>query len=149
MPARKTIGRVDDCSLQWFGAFGAFSGKEDIMNQEKSAITAARMINCVDDRHQRLFIDGLLAGLSEARRLQWMQLVCEMTYPDLVWKDLEGWLEKKFGRDPRKTPREVASLCRRRFRMNPKTLPFLVRIAQKVKLRVRARMRRHPELKKI
>lgn len=149
MPARKTIGRVDDCSLQRFGAFGAFSGKEDTMNQEKCAITAARMLNCVDDRHQRLFNDGLLARLSEARRLQWMQLVCEMTYPELVWKDLEAWLEKKFGRDPRKTPREVASLCRRRFRMNPKTLPFLVRIAQRVKLRVRARLRRHPELKKI
>src|SRR3990170_4991336 len=104
MPARKPNGRADDCSLQRFGAFGTLSGKEDIMNQEKSAITAARMINCVDDHHQRLFIDGLLAGLSEARRLQWMQLVCEMAYPDLVWKDLEAWLEKKFGRDPRKTP---------------------------------------------
>ena len=120
MPARKTIGRADDCSLQRFGAFGTFSGKEDIMNQEKSAITAARMINCVDDRHQRLFIDGLLVVLSEARRLQWMQLVCEMTYPDLVWKDLEAWMEKKFCRDTGKAPREVASLCRRRFGMNPK-----------------------------
>lgn len=149
MPARKTIGRVDDCYLQWFGAFVAFGEKEDTMDQEKCAITAARMIKSVDDHHQKLFIDGLLAGLSEARRLQWMQLVCEMTYPDLVWKDLEAWLEKKFGRDQRKTPREVASLCRRRFRMNPKTLPFLVRVAQKVKLRVRARLRRHPELKKI
>lgn len=149
MPARKTIGRVDDCSIQRFGVFGAFSGKEDIMNQEKSAITAARMIKSVDDHHQKLFIEGLLAGLSEAKRLQWMQLVCEMTYPDLVWKDLEVWLEKKLGRDPRKTPREAASLCRRRFGMNPKTLPFLVETAQRVKLRVRTRMRRHPELKKI
>ena len=118
------------------------------MNQEKCAITAARMLNCVDARHQRLFIDGLLAELSEARRLQWMQLVCEMTYPDLVWKDLEAWLEKKVGRDPRKTPREVASLCRRYFGMNPKTLPFLVKTAQRVKLRIMTRKRRHPELKK-
>ena len=40
------------------------------MNQEKCAITAARMIKSVDDHHQKLFIEGLLAGFSEAKRLQ-------------------------------------------------------------------------------
>ena len=114
------------------------------MNQEKCAITAARMIKSVDDHHQKLFIEGLLAGFSEAQRLQWMQLVCEMTYPDLVWNDLEMLMEKKFEKDMKKTPLDVASLCRRRFGMSPKTLPFLVKVAQGVKLRVRTRMRRHP-----
>ena len=114
------------------------------MNQEKSAITAAKMINCVDDRHQRLFIEDLLAELSESQRLQWMQLVCEMTYPDLVWDDLEALMEKNFEKDMKKTPSDVASLCQRHFEMSHKTLPFLVKVAQRVKLRVRTRMRRHP-----
>ena len=115
------------------------------MTQEKNAITAARMIKSVDDHHQKLFIEGLLAGLSEAQRLQWMQLVCEMTYPDLVWSDLEALMEKNFEKDMKKTPSDVASLCRRHFEMSPKTLPFLVKVAQRVKLRVRTRMRRHPD----
>src|SRR3990172_12279002 len=115
------------------------------MNQEKCAITAARMIKSVDDHHQKLFIEGLLAGLSEAQRLQWMQLVCEMTYPDLVWDDLEALMEKNFEKDMKKTPSDVASLCQRHFGMSPKTLPFLVKVAQRVKLRVRTRMRRHPD----
>ena len=114
------------------------------MNQEKCAITAARMIKSVDDHHQKLFIEGLLAGFSEAQRLQWMQLVCEMTYPDLVWDDLEALMEKNFEKDMKKTPSDVASLCQRHFEMSPKTLPFLVKVAQRVKLRVRTRMRRHP-----
>lgn len=115
------------------------------MNQEKCAITAAMMIKSVDDHHQKLFIEGLLAGFSEAQRLQWMQLVCEMTYPDLVWNDLEMLMEKNFEKDMKKTPSDVASLCRSHFGMSPKTLPFLVKVAQGVKLRVRTRMRRHPD----
>ncbi len=115
------------------------------MNQEKCAITAARMIKSVDDHHQKLFIEGLLAGFSEVQRLQWMQLVCEMTYPDLVRSDLEALMEKKFEKDMKMLPLDVAYLCRRRFGMSPKTLPFLVKVAQGVKLRVRTRMRRHPD----
>lgn len=115
------------------------------MNQEKCALTAARMIKSVDDHHQKLFVEGLLAGLSEAQRLQWMRLVCEMTYPDLVWSDMELLMEKNFEKDMKKAPRDVASLCRRHFGMSPKTLPFLVKVAQRVKLRVRARIRRHPD----
>lgn len=119
------------------------------MNQEKCAATAARMLNSVDDRYQKLFIEDFLANLSEANRLQWLQWVCEMAYPDIVWMDLEVWLEKKFMRDMGKAPREVASLCRRRFGMSPKTLPFLTRIAQRTKLRVRTRIRRHPDRQQI
>lgn len=119
------------------------------MNQEKCAVTAARMLNCVNDRHQKLFIEDFLANLSETERLRWLQWVCEMAYPDIVWKDLEAWLEKKYKRDMGKAPQEVASLCRRRFGMSPKTLPFLIRIAQRIKLRVRTRIRRHPGLHQI
>lgn len=119
------------------------------MNQEKCAVTATRMLNCVNDRHQKLFIEDFLADLSETERLRWLQRVCEMAYPDIVWKDLDAWLEKKFKRDMGKAPREVASLCRRRFGMSPKTLPFLIRIAQRVKLRVRTRIRRYPGMHQI
>ena len=115
------------------------------MNQEKCAITAARMIKSVDDHHQKLFIEGFLAGISESQFLQWVEWVCELTYPDLVWSDLEMLMEKKFEKDIKKTPLDVASLCRRRFGMSPKTLPFLVKVAQGVKLRVSTRMRRHPD----
>ena len=114
------------------------------MNQEKCAITAARMIKSVDDHHQKLFIEGLLAGFSEAQRLQWMQLVCEMTYPDLVWNDLEMLMEKKFDRDLKKTPMGVASMCRHYFGINPKMMPFLIKTAQRIKMRVRMRRYRHP-----
>lgn len=114
------------------------------MNQEKCAITAARMIKSVDDHHQKLFIEGLLAGLSEAQRLQWMQLVCEMSYPDLVWNDLEMLMEKKFEKDMKKTPMGVASMCRHYFGINPKMMPFLIKTAQRIKMRVRMRRCRHP-----
>lgn len=45
--------------------------------------------------------------------------------------------------DMKKTLIVVASMCRHYFGINPKMMPFLIKTAQRIKMRVRMRRRRH------
>jgi hypothetical protein len=47
--------------------------------------------------------------------------------------------------DMKKTPIGVASMCRHYFGINLKMMPFLIKTAQRIKMRVRMRRRRHPK----
>lgn len=60
--------------------------------------------------------------------------------------ELERWMEGQFKRDMKMRPRTFASMGANYFRINSKMMPFIMRIAQRVKRRVRMRiLRNHPE----
>ena len=90
-------------------------------------------------------MEGFLRGFGEKDRSRLVQWVCHYAYPRTRWSKVERWMEGQFRRDMNKTPRKTAFIAVSYFRINPKMLPFLIKTAQRVKLRVRARRRLHPE----
>lgn len=54
-------------------------------------------------------------------------------------------MEKIFTQDMKKTPMGVAYMCCQVFAIDPNMIPSLIKIAQRVKQRIRTRQRRHPE----
>jgi len=99
----------------------------------------------LDDSLQRAFVESLFGAFGEKERFRFVQWVCHCAYPKTRWSKVERWMEGQFRRDMSKTPRKTASIAINYFRINPKMLPFLIKTAQRIKLRVRARRRLHPE----
>ncbi len=56
--------------------------------------------------------------------------------------EIEGWMEKVFENDMTLTPGRVAHMAKNNFRMPGTMLPFLKRLARKVKERIRLRRRK-------
>lgn len=99
----------------------------------------------LDEPLQRAFVESLFGAFGEKERSRLVQWVCHCAYPKTRWSKVERWMEGQFRRDMSKTPRKTASIALNYFRINPKMLPFLIKTAQRIKLRVRARRRLHPE----
>ena len=99
----------------------------------------------LEESSRRVFVENLFDAFGEKERSRLVQWVCHCAYPKTRWSKVERWMEGQFRRDMNKTPRKTASVAVSYFRINPKMLPFLIKTAQRVKLRVRARRRLHPE----
>lgn len=104
----------------------------------------ARYVIRLDEVHQRHFIATLFACFSEKDRLKRFEWVSHSVYPKNKWLKINNWMEKIFTKDMKKTPMGVATMCRHYFGINPKMMPFLIKTAQRIKMRVRMR-RRHPK----
>lgn len=105
----------------------------------------ARIISRLDEVDQRHFIDTLFGCFNEEERLKRFEWVSHLVYPKSKWLKNNTWMEKVFAQDMKKTPKKVAIMCRHFFGINPKMTPCLIKTAQRVKLRIRARRRLHPE----
>lgn len=99
----------------------------------------------LDESSRQAFVEGLFGAFDEKKRFRLFQWVCHCAYPQTRWSKVERWMEGQFRRDMNKTPSRVASTGINYFRINAKMLPFFIKMAQRVKLRVRARRRLHPE----
>ena len=104
----------------------------------------ARYVIRLDEVHQRHFIATLFECFSEKERLKRFEWVSHSVYPKSKWLKINNWMEKIFTQDMKKTPMGVASMCRHYFGINPKMMPFLIKTAQRIKMRVRMRRYRHP-----
>ena len=114
-------------------------------NLKERAGRIARYVARLDEVHQRHFIAIRFECFSEKERLKRFEWVSHLVYPKSKWLKINNWMEKAFTQDMKKTPKVVATMCRHCFGINPKMMPFLVKTAQRVKLRIRARRRLHPE----
>lgn len=99
----------------------------------------------LDKASRQVFVESLFGSFGEKDRSRLVQWVFHCAYPKTRWSKVERWMEGQFRRDMNKTPRKTALIAISYFRINPKMLPFLIKTAQRVKLRVRARRRLHPE----
>ena len=98
-----------------------------------------------DESLRRAFVEGLFKAFGEKERSSLVQWVCHCAYPKTKWIKVERWMEGQFRRDMNKTPSRVASTAVNYFRINSKMMPFLIKMAQRIKMRIRTRRRRHPE----
>lgn len=99
----------------------------------------------LDMEGQRLFLDGLMSGLDEKRRLQWFSWVSYLVYPRSRWQKIDEWMERRFKTNLDWTPRKMASVCRNYLRIDSRMFPLLIKIAQRVKSRVYMQVRRRHE----
>jgi len=113
--------------------------------ENKKIVNLVHSVAELDGSSQRAFVESLFDAFGEKERFRLFQWVCHYVYPKMKWSKVERWMEGQFRRDMNKTPRKIAYVAVSYFRINPKMLPFLIKTAQRVKLRVRARRRLHPE----
>jgi len=57
------------------------------------------------------------------------------------WRKIKAWMDGRFQKDMALTPLRVAHLCIYYHKINSKMLPFLIVTAQKIKNRVRHRIK--------
>jgi len=112
---------------------------------EKKILQMAEAIEALGPGHQWFLLKTLFAGFGIKKRIQWFNWVCCLTYPKEKWRKLERWMEGMFRRDMKRTPRMVASMGANYLKININMMPFLIKMAQRVKHRVRMRIRNHPE----
>ena len=112
--------------------------KEKVTNLVQSAVE-------LDEHSRREFLEGFFNAFGERERFRLFQWVCYCLYPRTKWIKVERWMEGQFRRDMNKTPSRVASTAVNYFRINSKMMPFLIKMAQRIKMRIRTRRRRHPE----
>jgi len=92
-------------------------------NLRERAGRFARYVIRLDEVHQRHFIATLFEWVSYS------------VYPKSKWLKINNRMEKVFTQDMKKTPMGVATMCRHYFRINPKMMPFLIKTAQRIKMR--------------
>lgn len=99
----------------------------------------------LDESSRLAFVESLFGALGKKKRERLVQCVCHCAYPKTRWSKVERWMEGQFRRDMTRVPRKMAYIAMSYFRINPKMLPFLIKTAQRIKVRVRARRRLQPE----
>lgn len=99
----------------------------------------------LNESSRQAFVEGLFEALGDKERSRLVQCVCHCAYPKTRWSKVERWMEGQFRRDMTRVPRKTAYIAMSYFKINPKMMPFLIKTAQRIKLRVRARRRLHPE----
>lgn len=112
---------------------------------DKKILQIIEEVKALDNSLQRDLLEALFAGFGRKDRLRWFNLICHFMYPKSKWQKIERWMEGQFRRDIVRTPRMVASMAVNYFRINSKMMPFLIKMAQRVKHRIRMRVRNHPE----
>jgi hypothetical protein len=99
--------------------------------------------------HDRYCLHGL--WLKEMRRdMEFFKRICEQTQREFeialkggfIKPGLEFWMETRIRKAPSLTPKRVAYECCYYKRVDRKMMPFLIRLAQRVKRRVVMRKRR-------
>lgn len=115
------------------------------LNQEKYVATVIRLVKGLNAPFQRVFLKALFDGVSEKKRVQWLEWTCHAMYPETRWIKLDRWMEGMFKGDINRSPSKVASMGINYFSMRSNMYPFLVKMAQRIKCRVLMRQRRHPE----
>jgi hypothetical protein len=115
----------------------------------KVAIFAAWMNSEKDVKLKRtLFVSWMTAERGDQKFLKGICLKAAAVYVTRGFargntSEIEGWMEKVFENDMTLTPGKVAHMAKNNFRMPEAMLPFLKRLARKIKERIRLRRRKN------
>jgi hypothetical protein len=98
--------------------------------------TAAKEISALPIQGQRQFVKALASHIGAQDEII-MELIETMLSKTQKYHDITRWMEKRFEKDMTLTPKRVAEECVYYRRVNSKMMPLLIKIAQKVKNRIR------------
>jgi len=90
-----------------------------------------------EEKHE--LVRSLLSRFSEEEQERWFRWVRDEVHPEQKWLKVERWMESQFMADKTIKPMKVARMAIHYFRANSNMGPFFVKMAQKVKKRVRMR----------
>src|SRR5208283_4077948 len=99
----------------------------------------AAEISVMSEKDQMEFLKIVIGYLSDASREKWMHKVMTLAQPQKRWLKVENWMESRFAKDFSLTPRKAASVALHYMKIDSRMAPLMIKIAQKVKNRVRMR----------
>ncbi len=115
--------------------------------QRKFISRIAAEISVMSEKNQMEFLKIVIDYLPEASREKWMHKVMTLAQPHQKWLKVEKWMEARFAKNFSLTPRKAASVALHYMKMDSRMAPLMIKIAQKVKNRVRMRNSRKEVIK--
>ena len=110
--------------------------------QRKFISRIAAEISVMSEKDQMEFLKTVINYLPEESRVKWVHKMMTLVQPHKKWLKVEKWMEARFAKDFSLTPRKAASVALHYMKMDSRMAPLMIKIAQKVKNRVRMRKRR-------
>ena len=107
--------------------------------QRKFISGIAAEISVMSEKDQMEFLKIVIDYLPEESREKWMHKVMTLAQPQKRWLKVENWMESRFAKDFSLTPRKAASVALHYMKIDSRMAPLMIKIAQKVKNRVRMR----------
>lgn len=89
------------------------------------------------DQHR--FLDELFSHLPPQRRMELAERTMHLTMPRSRWMEIEDWMERRIAKKYDMTPNQLAGVCMNYMKIDHKMRPLMVKLARKVKDRVRKR----------
>jgi len=89
---------------------------------------------------QKSFIRELFSNISSNRKKMLFETAAYLTCPSSRWVEIGKWMEKRFIKDMRRTPYQVAMMCLNYTKMDTKMKPLFIKLARQAKDRVRKRI---------
>jgi len=117
----------------------ADSNNREIFFVSRKIYKQIRLIQTFSREEKRELIVSLLSRFSEEERELWFQWIRNDVHPELKWEKVEHWMERQFITNGELKPVRVASMAVAIFKINKSMRPFFIKMAQRVKKRVRMR----------
>lgn len=93
----------------------------------------------MDHKARQEFFRQILWQIPDAEIEEMFDVVCKAYQPH---QKVENWMEKRLKGDLSLTPLEVAGEYRHFKRIDSRMMPYLIRVAQRIKHRIRMRIKR-------
>jgi len=117
----------------------ADSNNREIFFVSRKIYKQIRLIQAFSREEKRELIISLLSRFSEEERELWYQWIRNDVHPEMKWEKVEHWMERQFITNGELKPVRVASMAVAIFKINKSMRPFFIKMAQRVKNRVRMR----------
>lgn len=114
-------------------------GSKDIILVTKRVYRPIQAVQTFSSEEKSQFIRSLLSRLSEKEQERWFRWVRDFVHPEQKWLKVERWMEGQFASNKRLRPAKAARMAVYYFKINSCMGPFFIKMAQRIKKRVRAR----------
>lgn len=105
----------------------------------------AAEISVMPLKEQLLFMDKLFTYVSDSAKDKLLTKAATKMNPKLETQKIERWMETRFKKDHKQTPRSIASQAMNFMNISTRMAPVMIKIAQKVKSKLRMRRNRQKD----
>ncbi len=111
--------------------------KEEFEEHKERVKQSAVWLSMMPESLQNEFFRVLFRNVEEEDKIRLFDRIANFVYPEGQWTKIENWMEKRFLKDMKRTPRQVAGMFLMYSKMNTKMAPKMIVLAQKAKDRLR------------
>lgn len=85
------------------------------------------------------FLMDVFDNLTDKQREEWYRLTARLMFPESRWWKMEQWMEQRYIKNMQIKPRKMTSMCMYYLKIRQDMRPKILKLAQKVKLRLAER----------